>query len=462
MSTQAHQQDFKVALDIGTTKVAAVAGRKNKAGKIEIIGFSKIYNTGVAQGEIFNLLDTTTNIKYVIEDMRKKFGITTDKVSVGLSGKHIRMLTLTDHITHSDFNHLFRKEDIEKLRTKIHKSVVKKPGEEILEIIPQHYLIDGTVITKHPVGAMGKRLEGTFRVVLGNEQKNNLIRQSLEKAGLQLDLLTLQSIASAKAVLTPRQLDAGAVLLDIGGGTSDIMIVKDRIIRHVGVIPYGGDFLTEHLKHELKLLAYQAEKLKILHGSALSHHIKDNTFFKLEGEDEVFQRQINAKEFAAQIQNALDFITHFIQVILKDYEKQFPADKLMAGIHVTGGGAHLKHLNQYFEYKLHLPAFTGSPGIHLSSNEFTSELSHPMYATVIGLLKMSLDREGTDEQPAKSTQTSLRENISPEHLSNIRPSAEKTDDQPQKAPPRPEIKEGVINSLSRKLNEWQKLITSLK
>lgn len=411
MNTQAADKHYKVALDVGTTKVVAVAGRKNSSGKIEVLGYSKIYNTGVVQGEIFNLLDTATTIRHVKEDMERKFGIEIDRVSVGLSGKHIGMMSFTEHVLHRNFHEVFTPDDLEKLENKIRNAVTLNPDEEILEVIPQSYLIDGKTFTMQPVGAMGRRLEGKFTVVIGNKKKIGLIRQSLEEAGLTGENFYLQSIASAEAVLKKNHMQAGAVLLDIGGGTTDIMIINNGIIRHVGVIPVGGDFITEHISHQLKILTHMAERLKIEYGTALSHHLKDNIYYKLPVEDELINLKVNAKEFATQIENGLDFLSALINMRIQNYEKQFPGEKINAGVFITGGGATLKHLSQYFEYKLGKPATVTAPGMHLAANKFTQELSKPMYATVIGLLKLSLEEENAE----KLEQTSERTYTAPEH-----------------------------------------------
>jgi len=417
MNTQAHTTDYKVALDIGTTKVVAVAGRLDEAGKIEVLGYSKIYNTSEEQGEIFNMLQTVDQIKYVMQDLEKKYNITTDRVSIGLSGDHIRIMTLTDYIMLPE-NGIFEQKHLDDLKEKIRKSVVTHDDEEVLEIIPQTYLINGMHYTKNPIGVMGKRLEGQYRVVVGNSKKIELLRESLKEADLEAEKIYLQSIASATAVLKKSQAEAGSIIIDIGGGTTDLLIVNQGVIRHVGVVPWGGDYLTRQAAKAMNLPMPQAEQLKLLAGSALSQHIKPNTFVKLDDED-WGGRQINSKEFSMHLEKALDFITQNIRHQIENYETQFPREKLMGGIYLTGGGAHLKNILQYFEYKLQKKTFIGYPGIQLTNNQFMKELSKLMYSTVIGLLKLSLE-ENTEPAQAKEPQVKA-EPVVPEETPEEQP-----------------------------------------
>ncbi|NPA42597.1 MAG: cell division protein FtsA [Chlorobi bacterium] len=401
---------LKVALDIGTTKVVAVAGRLNKFGKIEVEGYTKLINTGVVQGEIFNMLDTTATIKHVMEDLKLRFDINEPKVSVGLSGGHIRMHTLTEYITHPDFHTVFTEEDLKKLMEKVKNNALGDDQMEVLEIIPQYFLLDGMRTVSNPVGVAGKRLEGTFVVVTGNRSKIDKIRESVKKAGYEVENFYLQSIASAEAILTPLHKQAGAIVIDMGGGTSDIVVVRDGIYRYAGVVNMGGDLITEEIAATLQLVPHVAERFKLQNGSALGQYInREIKTYRLNLDNDMETLEVDAELFNRSIDEALEFIVTGIKQHLRYFRRNNPGESQVTGLFLTGGGAQLRNLPQYFAGKLGLNNVKiGQPATHLAPGPFTSHLSAPMYATVVGMLKLSLEEAenpsgpGSEEKPEKS------------------------------------------------------------
>ncbi len=381
---------FKVALDIGTTKVVAVAGRKNAHGKIEIVGYSSLFNTGVQQGEIFNLFSVKDAIEHVMEDMKKKFDIDIEEVSVGLSGDHIKVMTVTENILRDNHKEIITEKDLIELITKTKNSILKENHEEVIAVYPQYYSVDQYYKVKQPVGMTGYRLEGTFVIVKADLRKIQKIEESLDLAQLKIDEIFLQSVASAEAVLNSRQKEAGCMLVDIGGGTSDVLIIKEGIIRYTDVIPYGGDAITADIENKFSLLPKEAEHIKKEFGTAYSKSFSDNLILEIDtGWNR--KRQISRRQLSAVIEQKLEYISNFFREILWKYQRRFPAENLMAGMVLTGGGSQIKDIKQFMEMKMGMDVEIGSPNTHLASGKFSSELSGSKYATVIGLLKLALE-----------------------------------------------------------------------
>jgi cell division protein FtsA len=390
--------NIKVALDVGTTKVIAIAGRKNQYGKLEILAESSLFNTGVVQGEIFNLLKTSHVIRHVMDDLEKKYGIQTDEVSVGLSGDHIRIISTNEYVIRENEDEIIGRDEIKELFERAKKSVFIENFEEILEIIPQGYRVDNSGPVQNPVGYTGRRLEGKFLLVIGNTRKIRKLKKSIEMAGLKTSRIYLQSMASAYAVLNKSQMDAGTILVDIGGGTSDVIIMKNGIVQYTGVIPYGGDYITQEIVKSLHLLPRDAEFLKIKNGSAYASFIDDNLVLEIELPWNKQKRRIKAKLLASIIQTKMEHIASLILNHINRYNELNQGEILMAGSIITGGGALLKHIKQFMQYKLGMEVELGNPNIHLDSNELSGKLNKPIYSTVIGLLKMHLDEENGEEK----------------------------------------------------------------
>ncbi len=388
----ANQVDYKVALDIGTTKVIVVAGTRNQYGKIKVLGYSKLFNTGVQQGEIFNLLSVKDTVEHVISDMKKRFDIDVKKVSVGLSGEHIRVTNVSDYINRPNPEHIITETDIKKLYEKVKKSIFLNHNEQILDIFPQNFSVDFNRVQR-PVGMEGRRLEGSFLAVIADTRKIDKIYKSLQMAGLEVEEIYMQSVASAEAVLNQKQKQAGVVLVDIGGGTTDLLIANKGIVRHTDVIPYGGDYITNEIQTTLSLLPEMAEWLKIKHGSTYPEHIPEDLTYQIDLGWNNAKRPVKARYLSEIIRRRMEHIAILIAQEIHNYQQHFPNEKLMAGVVLTGGGSLIKHIKPFMQKKLDMDVELGTPATHLSSNDFTEQLSMPMYATVIGLLKMSLDNE---------------------------------------------------------------------
>lgn len=370
-----------VGLDIGTTKIAAIAGRRNEHGKIEILGHGRTESIGVKRGVVSNIENTVTSITKAIEEASQKAGINIKYVNVGIAGQHIKSLQHRGGIIRENYDDEISKEDVELLLNNMY-NLNMSPGEEIIDVIPQEYIVDNEQGIKQPVGMLGNSLEANFHIIIGQTTAAKNIFKCVTKAELEVVDLILEPIASAEAVLSDEEKEAGVVLVDIGGGTTDIAIFQENIIRHTSVIPFGGDVITEDIKEGCTIIRKHAEELKVKFGSALASENRDDEIVAIPGLRGRAPKEISLKNLASIIQARMEEIIEHVYYEIKNsgYEK-----KLIAGIVLTGGGALLKDLIQLTEFITGMDTRIGYPNEHLANN-VSDELASPMYATGIGLV----------------------------------------------------------------------------
>ncbi len=375
------QNDIIVALDIGTTKICAVAGRINEYGKVEVLGMGKAESFGVMRGVVANIDKTVQAIDQAISECEAKAGIEAEKVYVGIAGQHIKSLQHRGILTRERFEDEIDRNDIQRLIGDMHKLVLP-PGDRIIHVLPQEYIVDSEQGIKDPIGMSGIRLEANFHIITGQITAAQNINKCVEKTGLGVADLVLEPLASSSAVLSDEEKEAGVVLVDIGGGTTDVAIFQDGIIRHTAVIPFGGNIITEDIKEGCLIMKNQAEQLKVRFGSAFAVETQENEIVSIPGLRGREPKEISIKNLAHIIQARMEEILEQVHFEIKSsgFER-----KLIGGVVLTGGGSQLKHLVQLVEYITGLDARIGYPTEHLSKG-FSEDIKHPMYATSIGLL----------------------------------------------------------------------------
>jgi cell division protein FtsA len=388
--------EIVVGLDIGTTKIAAIAGRMNEHGKIEILGHGRTDSIGVKRGVVSNIENTVDSICKAVEEASQKAGINIKYVNVGIAGQHIKSLQHRGGIIRENYDDEISKEDVEVLLNNMY-NLNMSPGEEIIDVIPQEYIIDNEQGIKQPVGMLGNSLEANFHIIIGQTTAAKNIFKCVTKAELEVVDLILEPIASAEAVLSEEEKEAGVVLVDIGGGTTDIAIFQENIIRHTAVIPFGGDVLTEDVKEGCSIIRKHAEELKVKFGSALASENRDDEIVAIPGLRGRPPKEISLKNLASIIQARMEEIIEHVYYEIKNsgYEK-----KLIAGIVLTGGGALLKHLPQLTEFITGMDTRIGYPNEHLANN-VSDELASPMYATGIGLVIEGMRRYHKENETVK-------------------------------------------------------------
>ncbi|MCC8360120.1 cell division protein FtsA [Salinimicrobium sediminilitoris] len=383
------QNDIAVGLDIGTTKIVAMIGRKNDYGKMEIIGIGKAKSLGVHRGVVNNITQTIQSIQQAIQEAEADSGMKIKDVVVGIAGQHIRSLQHSDYITRPNPDEVIDATDIETLCNQVHK-LVMLPGEEIIHVLPQEFKVDGQAEIKEPIGMYGGRLEANFHVVVGQVSSIRNVGRCVKSAGLELSAVTLEPLASANAVLSQEEKEAGVALVDIGGGTTDLAIFKDGIIRHTAVIPFGGGVITEDIKEGCSIIEKQAELLKVKFGSAWPGENKDNEIVSIPGLRGREPKEITLKNLSKIIHARVVEIIEQVYLEIKNYGHEEQKKKLIAGIVLTGGGAQLKHIKQLVEYITGMDTRIGYPNEHLAGDSDT-ETTSPVFATAVGLVLNSLE-----------------------------------------------------------------------
>jgi len=381
------ESEIIVGLDIGTTKIACIVGRKNEYGKIEILGFGKTESIGVKRGVVANIENTVQSIKKAVELAEQKSGVEINVVNVGIAGQHIKSLQHRGNIMREDPDKEITATEIDRLTQNMYK-LSMAPGEEIIDVIAQEYIIDGEGGIKQPIGMLGNTLEANFHIIIGQTAAAKNIFKCISRAGLETVNLILEPIASAESTLSEEEKEAGVVLVDIGGGTTDIALFQDGIIRHTAVIPFGGDVVTEDVKEGCSIIIKHAEELKVKFGSALASENRDDEVVAIPGLRGRPAKEITLKNLASIIQARMEEIIEQVYFEIKNsgFEK-----KLIAGIVLTGGGAQLKHIGQLTEFITGKDTRIGYPNEHLA-NDVPDEMASPMYATGIGLVIEGLKR----------------------------------------------------------------------
>ena len=410
-----NENKISVGLDIGTTKIVAMSGVKNEYDKTQILGQGKSVSLGVHRGVVNNITQTIQSIQQAIQEAEQSSGEKISSVTVGIAGQHIRSLQHSDYITRANSELVIDEGDIERLINQVHK-LVMLPGEEIIHVLPQEFKVDGQAEIKEPIGMYGGRLEANFHVVVGQVSSIRNIGRCIKSAGLDLEGITLEPLASANAVLSSEEKEAGVALIDIGGGTTDLAIFRDGIIRHTAVVPFGGNVITEDIKEGCSIIEKQAELLKIKFGSAWPGENKDNEIVSIPGLRGRDPKEITLKNLSKIIHARVVEIIEQVYVEIKNYGHEEQKKKLIAGIVLTGGGSQLKHLKQLVEYITGMDTRVGYPNEHLAG-ESDKEITSPLFATSVGLVMDGLQRidkqlleDNLDETSISDDSVELNEN----------------------------------------------------
>ena len=370
-----------VGLDIGTTKIAAIVGQQDQYGKIKVLGIGRADSQGVARGEVVNIEMTVSAIRDAVAQAEQQSGVEIKVVYVGIAGEHISSKQNRDIYTLADPDTEVSDLDIKAMISNMHRLALE-PGERIIHVLPQEFFIDGNPVAKTPIGMCGSRLVANFHIITGKVAAAQNIKKCVERAGLQMIGLILEPLASSASVLSEEEMEAGVCLVDIGGGTTDIAIFQDNIIRHTAVIPFAGNIITEDIKTGCMVLKKQAEKLKVRFGSALPQENHDNEIISIPGINGRERKEISMQTLAKIINARMEEI---VQQVYFEIRSSGYANKLIGGIVITGGGSQLKHLKQLVEYHTGLSARVGLPTEYLAKDT-KDDLKNPMYATAIGLI----------------------------------------------------------------------------
>jgi len=377
------EQPIIVGLDIGTTKIVAIAGRKNEFGKIEILGFGLADSAGVNHGIVLNIEKCIGAIEQALSNCKKSNpNLDIKEVYVGIAGKHIRSLTGRGDKVRANADLEISKDDIDSLIADQQKTFIPA-GDKIIDIIPQDFTVDNTSGIINPIGMSGIKIGANFHLITADRNAIKNIIRCVERSELITRDLVLQPLASSNAVMVEEDLEAGVAIVDIGGGTTDMAVFYDGILRHTSVIPFGGVNITDDIKMGLGVLKAQAEQMKINYGSAIAGEANPNAYITIPG-----LRGLPAKEIS--VTNLSHIIEARMVEIMEEVLLQLKVlgldKRLFGGIILTGGGAQLKNIKQLTEFVTGINTRIGYPNEHLASGPYTEALMNPAYATCIGLI----------------------------------------------------------------------------
>ncbi len=383
-----HEQPIIVGLDIGTTKIAVIAGRKNEFGKLEILGFGKSNSNGVKHGQVLNIDETIKAIRTALDNcFASNPNLEISDVYVGIAGHHIKSLQTRGDIVRQANDEEISQREIDQLISDQYKTYIPA-GDQIIDVIPQEFTVDNFQNIPNPIGYGGVKVGANFHIITGDKNAIRNINRSVEKAGLRTKDLVLQPLASSSAVMGQEDLEAGVAIVDIGGGTTDLAVFYEGILKHTAVIPFAGENITNDIKTGLGVLKTQAEQMKVQFGSALANEAKGNAYITIPGLRGMPAKEISVKGLAniiqARMSEIMDFVTYHLKQVGLDNKA------LNGGVVLTGGGSQLKHLIQLTEYTTGLPARIGLPTEHLAAGHI-EELAKPTYSTCIGLILKGYD-----------------------------------------------------------------------
>ena len=383
-----HEQPIIVGLDIGTTKIAVIAGRKNEFGKLEILGFGKANSNGVKHGQVLNIDETIKAIRTALDNcFASNPNLDINDVYVGIAGHHIKSLQTRGDIVRQANDEEISQREIDQLISDQYKTYIPA-GDQIIDVIPQEFTVDNFQNIPNPIGYGGVKVGANFHIITGDKNAIRNINRSVEKSGLHTKDLVLQPLASSSAVMGDEDLEAGVAIVDIGGGTTDLAVFYEGILKHTAVIPFAGENITNDIKTGLGVLKTQAEQMKVQFGSALANEAKGNAYITIPGLRGMPAKEISVKSLAniiqARMSEIMDFVTYHLKQVGLDNKA------LNGGVVLTGGGSQLKHLIQLTEYATGLPARIGFPNEHLAAGHI-EELAKPTYSTCIGLILKGYD-----------------------------------------------------------------------
>lgn len=399
-----------VGLDIGTTKIAVCVGQRNKEGNIELLGYGEHISLGVQRGQVINIIRTVEAINHAIKEAKTTSGVSIDTVVVGIAGQHINSFRAEGEIKRRNADTEVTKDDVKMLIDDMFKLALK-PGIQIIDAIPQEFFVDDYRDLKDAVGVLGTQLGSVFNVITGNSQHIKNIARCVQQSNLKMEGLVLEPIASSEVVLDPKEKESGVALVDIGGGTTDIAVFYNGLLRHSAVIPIGGDVITDDIKAVFKgMIKENAEAIKLKYGSCIPDKSKPDHIISvpgIRGRPPINIQQVELSEVInARVSEIIDRI--MAEIKHSDYLK-----KLGCGMVLTGGGSLLQLLKEFVEYKTGMSVRIGNPEEKIIHKQ-DSKINSPMYSTALGLMVMGIEKDEEDleqEQEIKEVPKIKKEKI---------------------------------------------------
>ncbi|PKP38615.1 MAG: cell division protein FtsA [Bacteroidetes bacterium HGW-Bacteroidetes-14] len=387
---------YTAAVDLGTTKVVSLVGEKSESG-YKIIAFKEAPSKGIMRGEVVNIMNVLESLNPTLQEIKEENNIEIKEVFVGIAGQHIRCTDEGCKRNRQRPDQLISQKEVDDMREEMYKTRVNA-GEKILHVIPQSYNVDDHIGQTEVVGMVGSQIEGNYKIFIGRTNSAEHSKSVIARAGLKLKELVLEPVASALAVVSEEEMEMGVAMVDIGGGTTDLLIIEDNIIRHTAVIPFGGNSITEDLKQGCGVSSRNAEQMKIQYGSCITDYAPDNKTVVIPGIGGRDSREVSFKVIASIIEAR---VAEIVEAIMYEIERSGYQDKLAAGIVLTGGGSQLAHICNYVSYKTGYETRIASPKINITFDS-PEAVSKPSSSTAVGLLIYGIENSKYDSAPLQS------------------------------------------------------------
>ncbi len=377
------RRQIVVGLDIGTSKVCAIVAERDddSVHGIHVLGIGHSPSEGLNRGVVVNIEKTVRSIERAVEQAQQQSGVAVRSVSVGIAGDHIQAFPSRGVVTISNPDRVVTQQDVDRLLEDAQR-VMMPSDRSILHVIPQEYIIDGQDGIFDPVGMSGLRMEANVHIITGLVTAAQNIYRCVERAGLVVDDIVLEPLASSYAVLDDEEKEIGVALIDIGGGTTDIAIFEDRTIRHTAVIGIAGRMVTDDIRRGLGIIGEQAERIKREYGYAMESMILNDDVFMIPGIGGRKPMEISKRMLSQIIQPRMEEILEFVLVELK---KSGYFRRLSAGAILTGGGALLRGSVELAQDVLGIPVKLGIPS-GFGGSALAPEVQSPIYSTAVGLV----------------------------------------------------------------------------
>ena len=347
----AAKTNLSVVIDIGTSKIAALAGQKTELGKLEILGSAKVSSKGIKRGVIFNIDEVAASIDIVLKQLESQLGESINRVNVAYAGQQMKTLDHQGYRFTSDEG-VVTETDIDKLFDEA-KNLKIEQDFKILHVIPQSFIIDEENSGLNPVGITGSKIEANYKLITIPEIQLINLQRVFDKIDVELGEITLSSLAVTEAVLTEDEKEIGAIVLDIGAGTTKLMVFHDGILIYAAVIPFGGSVITMDIKEGCSILLKWAEQLKVRYGEALGDFADNRNVVTIPGNNGWEPKEISIKSLAFIIQARLEEI---IDNVYFQIEKSGIEGKIGSGIVITGGTSDLINIVSLVKFRTGMDA----------------------------------------------------------------------------------------------------------
>ena len=376
-------KEYIAAIDLGTSTVVTVIGTRGAEGKIDIVSCVVKDSQGVARGEIKNIELVAQSLKEAMGEIEQQHGVGIVEAYTGISGQHIHCVRQHYHVFVGKDTEI-RNEDVQRLNESM-CNVQAAPGEKIIEIIPQNYLVDDEE-TSQPVGMYGKKLDANFNFVIGNGEAVGRVSKALERVGVKQLRLHLNALAAAAAATTADERELGVAVVDIGGGTTDVCVYYENQVRYMAVIPMGSGAVNKDIR-SYGILERHIEKLKVNYGSAYSKNAPADKYVTIKGLSPRDSKEISLQQLALIVESRMMDIAEFV---MEEIARSGYGDRLRAGIVLTGGGAALKDIDVLFREVTGMEVRVGTAA-HAVSEGSAEKVDDPVCTTAVGLLIKSLE-----------------------------------------------------------------------